>query len=355
MWTTLLFLAGCPRPDSHSADKDSTRTDSTDTGVDSGDTGDSDPDTDDSRETAETGDTNETGDSAWDTAPEDCDRSLPWKSVEAGRFLTCGIHTDGCAECWGIGKEDADGYYLYLGEDKPPAGEYASIRLVNSYGGDINAAVGACGLWEDGTAVCWYWDRWRDPGPYQAVAMANATLFTIDDAGEISSPDDAGLPTAGDFAALAVGEYIGLAIESGGSLRGWFARSSIPEEEQFFGGEWTDVSAGAGACAIDSGGAVRCWDDDWLDSTVGGWYFLDDVPDTPATDVCVTGRYTACILDLDGHPSCWGDWPALVDATPTTATFTQISCGYIHACGVTPEGEIQCWGTNMYGEGDPPS
>jgi hypothetical protein len=28
-----------------------------------------------------------------------CDRTLGWKFVAAGYLQTCGIHTDGCAEC----------------------------------------------------------------------------------------------------------------------------------------------------------------------------------------------------------------------------------------------------------------
>jgi alpha-tubulin suppressor-like RCC1 family protein len=31
-------------------------------------------------------------------------------------------------------------------------------------------------------------------------------------------------------------------------------------------------------------------------------------------------------------------------------TLTQLSAGYSHACGVTPEGRAYCWGDNHYGE-----
>lgn len=104
-----------------------------------GDTGivDSDSGQTETADTGETGETAETGDSdtAVDTAPPRCDRSLGWKYVAAGTYQTCGIHTDGCAECWGQGKEedtggyDTGGRYHWNGEDIPPSGSFTSIAM----------------------------------------------------------------------------------------------------------------------------------------------------------------------------------------------------------------------------------
>jgi hypothetical protein len=123
----VVVLVGCgPRETHPPKGSDTGSGDSAESGatesVDS-DSADSDtgaPDSDSGH--ADTGETAETGDSE---EPPPCDRSRPWIFVDAGMVQTCGIHDDGCAECWGIGEEqsspdwDTAGYH-YEGEDQPP-------------------------------------------------------------------------------------------------------------------------------------------------------------------------------------------------------------------------------------------
>ena len=40
-------------------------------------------------------------------------------------------------------------------------------------------------------------------------------------------------------------------------------------------------------------------------------------------------------------------------ATPPPGTFTQVSAGNIHTCGIKSDGTFTCWGSNSYGQSTP--
>ena len=100
------------------------------------------------------------------------------------------------------------------------------------------------------------------------------------------------------------------------------------------------------------------------------------------------GHYHTCGLQTDGTLACWGDndygqasppaapsprsaratvTPAgcrptapspagatttMAKPTPPAGTFTQVSAGDYHTCGVQTDGTLACWGDNGYGQAD---
>ncbi|MBV9791136.1 MAG: hypothetical protein JOZ51_23270, partial [Chloroflexi bacterium] len=40
-------------------------------------------------------------------------------------------------------------------------------------------------------------------------------------------------------------------------------------------------------------------------------------------------------------------------STPPSGTFTQVSTGYLHSCGLRTDSTIICWGDNSYYQVDP--
>ena len=68
-----------------------------------------------------------------------------------------------------------------------------------------------------------------------------------------------------------------------------------------------------------------------------------------------SGNQTACAVRSDGYARCWGQY-ASTYPPPATSTFTQVSWGISHGCGVLAStGAVACWGVNTYGQATPPA
>jgi alpha-tubulin suppressor-like RCC1 family protein len=59
-------------------------------------------------------------------------------------------------------------------------------------------------------------------------------------------------------------------------------------------------------------------------------------------------------VKTNGSIACWGN-NANGEATPPSGSFTSVSAGYLHTCGVKTDGSIACWGDNYYGQATPPA
>lgn len=124
------------------------------------------------------------------------------------------------------------------------------------------------------------------------------------------------------------------------------------------------VAGGDYSCARTSDNRVFCWGNE---RPVPGWPEISDVPravelPNPASALAV-GRRHACTLDSTGKAYCWG-WnvdgetgtgsgglAAAMIATPTPVAsdvrFRQISAGLGFSCGVSLDGGVYCWGSNV--------
>jgi uncharacterized repeat protein (TIGR01451 family) len=75
-------------------------------------------------------------------------------------------------------------------------------------------------------------------------------------------------------------------------------------------------------------------------------------PDGTFTQVS-GGDFHTCGIRTDGTVACWGaDWDG--QSSPPSGTFTQVSASADHTCGVRDDGTLACWGWNGYGESSPP-
>ena len=57
---------------------------------------------------------------------------------------------------------------------------------------------------------------------------------------------------------------------------------------------------------------------------------------------------------MDGAIECWGTNSAGQAASPP-GTFTKVSAGPNHNCGIRADGTLTCWGGDTYGKATPPS
>lgn len=356
----LVLLAAC----SHPGQDTTTKPHDTDTGLAPDSTA---PDSETATDSRETGETAETGDSVdtdsgVDTAPPLCDRSLGWKFVESGESQTCGIHTDGCAECWGRGASEDYPYpdtgsphhYDWSGEDIPPPGDYVSIAMTahTTWEGET---PNACGILSDGSVVCWGSAETRindvPDGTFSHVTVSEFSACALDTTGSaVPWPDvaDQAIPN-GEFSDVEAGYHFLLLTETGSLLATGFYDTQIESPS----GAFIDIGIGSEyPCAVGETGSVLCWN--WSEPESAETCAITlAAPEGPFVDVCVLGGGLGCALDAAGYASCW-----MVGGTfeaPADETFTQIACGASHVCGVTPDNRIVCWGEDYYGETSPPT
>ncbi len=298
-----------------------------------------------------------------DTGPAPrCDRSVPWTYAAAGREIFCGVHADGCAECWGdepeadTGWDSGPGLHDFGQYDIPNVGFESVVSIVSPYPQARNR--GLCGLTIDREAVCWGRSPAEFSGHYSEVRVGEDFQCGLRSEGGVECPQyrSFGDLFPADATTFDFSGYIAGALRPDGEL--WlglyetrFERVDAPavpyvamdvtENDPSFG-PWFVV------CAIrETEQSLDCWNasDDGSTGEV-----IDTVPPGTFTTVCLTADDHACALDEAGYPTCWGDGPMGEPVEP----LSQLSCGYSDACGVTFDGRLLCWGACDHGECDVP-
>ncbi len=279
------------------------------------------------------------------TAPSDVE-AITFASVSAGG-PTCGLTPAGAAYCWGRGGSLGDGTTtdrLTPTAVMMPAG-VTFTRL--GVGGDT------CGLTPAGAVYCW------GLAPV-AVAMPAGVMFaSLSDAAPYCAVTFAGVVYCwgdNDFGQLGDGTKT-RRLTPGAIV--------IPAGVTF-----TSVSAGwLHACAVTQVGSTYCWGYNG-EGELGDGTTTDRLTPVavvmPAgvsfTSVSV-GRAHTCGLTPGGVAYCWGynlrgrlgDGTTTNRPTPTAvvmpagATFASMSVGWDHTCGVTPAPIAFCWGRNVWG------
>jgi len=313
--------------------------------VDSADTGSAD--SDDSADTGE--------------APDACDETQPWINVSAGAKLTCGVHADGCAECWGLdytGPLDTGVYGHANRHVLPlPPGPWRKLYLQGTGDDYSNTNVRACGEHADGSLECW---GDGEPGGYPSKAYNVAFEFKTVACATVSAgavtcwPENEvaeAYAAPEGIAAIAIADIYISRLRTDGVVETLY--DHWIEVDDPAGGFMAMDASGEAVCALGADGAAWCW---WPGGGIDDHSFLHDLTPTPEGEwasICLTqkgGGNTACALDESGYPTCWGR-----DLGPEPVErFAELSCGEFHVCGLTLDGRIACWGDCENGECDPP-
>lgn len=312
-------------------------------------------DTADTADASDSDDEPDTSDTSTETAEQRCIGSGPWVSVSAGYNGSCGIHPDGCIECWTAtdtgawtSRIDETGWYGQTGNLVPPDGEYSSVDLGRCAGWGTHT----CAIRQlDGGIDCWGSDAWRaasaPPGVWMAVSLGEDDGCALGTSGRIGcwgryigAGDSASYSLAADYVAVSNCDWIVCGLASDGRADCW--QVGLPDDVWSYPGPWTAVTT------------------DWhpeifgvtpegeLSATLGSSFLPD--PPSPAGDLCVTGLDEGgCVLDIDGNVYCSQTLQPVPDGT-----FTSLTCGGIPVCGTTVDGQILCWGDCRYGRCDVP-
>jgi alpha-tubulin suppressor-like RCC1 family protein len=169
-----------------------------------------------------------------------------------------------------------------------------------------------------------------------------------------------------------------LGIASDGSLWAWGSAAYVPAEEGFsnvpvpmsFEGSpvWKQISASYRIfCGVLDDGTAMCGGRSFSGALGGG-----ELQQTSLSPELVTGGHTfthvsvgndhVCGVTLDGRLLCWGDnmrgqlgnGSRKPSAEPTEVAgggvWSSIDCGGDFTCGIKVDGALLCWGSNSVGQ-----
>ncbi len=236
--------------------------------------------------------------------------------LAAGTYHTCALTINGVTYCWGEGRSGQLGDGSTASSSTPVAVSGSLIFGVLAAGGrSTQVSAHSCGLTSDGAAYCWGGDGNLGAGPTTASSTPVAVTGGL------------------SFSVL--------------------------------------VSYGLQTCGLTSAGAAYCWGDPEND---GGFastpYAVWGTGNLRFTALAVGGAH-GCGLATGGAAYCWGYnesgqlgvgtlagpgtcryGPCSGDPVPvvTGLRWVSITAGGAHTCGLTPDGEAYCWGSNAYGQ-----
>jgi alpha-tubulin suppressor-like RCC1 family protein len=248
---------------------------------------------------------------------------------------------------------------LVAGPVQPVSATLATVQVVTGY-------AHTCALTPSGQAYCWGYnsdgelgDNTRTNRHTPVAVQQGGVTFTSITAGGWHT---CGLTSAG--AAWCWG-YNG----NGGLGDNTTTDRTTPVAVQQGGVTFTSITAGENyTCGLTGAGATYCWGWNWAgqlgDNTTTGRSTPVAVQQGSATFTSITGgRYHTCGLTGAGAAYCWGDNDngQLGDNTTTErhtpvavqqggVTFASITAGWYHTCGLTGAGAAYCWGRNWVGQ-----
>ena len=256
------------------------------------------------------------------------DGSTGYTGLAAGGDFVCATTEAGGIQCahHGLLSSGIGGYSGKGSVMQPPTpapdGRYEAVsmgssRALVSVGSGVAFSTYACALTDLGEVDCWR-------------STENKVAY----------PD----PPPGRYVAVSDGFGHTCALTEDGHVACWgwnnYGQTDVPE------GRYTAISAGfSSTCAVNEAGEAACWGhlpdgESWR------------APSQERYRAISTGYYSGCGLTVEGRPACPG-WQPLSEVPPTS--FVAVTVSWTgHACVLSEEGEVACWGGNSRGESDVP-
>ncbi len=283
----------------------------------------------------------------------------------AGYSHSCGLTAAGEAWCWGWNSFGSLGTGSATDSPFPVAvaGGHTFTQLTAS-GWEGHT----CGLIAGGQAFCWGSARFGQLGDGTGNGIQGTDRF-------LPEPVVGGL----SFTTLAAGAGRTCGIATDGNTYCWgrtfdYFTNVYKNVPTLVGGGVPLVSLVVGqelvlgfACGLDSSGAAYCWGTNFFGQLGVGDTLERVVPTAVLGGHTFTqlaaGVYHVCGLTAAGSIFCWGyngtgalgngKLTPRVELAPvplaSTQTFTSVTAGELHSCGLTNTGQALCWGWNQSG------
>ncbi len=300
-------------------------------------------------------------------------------NISAGESHTCGVTNSGVMKCWGDNRFGQLGSGPTAPGAVPQSNTPLGIDLATKYsqvtaGGSHTCGLAFANINTPGTLSCWgdntYGQLGSGPNTAGAVPQSNNPVKV-----------DQGT----NYQQIAAGSLHTCGLTSSGQLKCWGDNSKgqlgirpagtstkpiifLPTVIDDSTAIYLQVTAGAShTCGITSAKVLKCWGDNSMGQLNNGQSLQSYVPlvidsGTQYQNVSA-GAFHTCGITTGGVLKCWGDNsngqlgsgdllpPAL--ATPLvivdSVSYTQVSAGTVHTCGITTGGVLKCWGSNLLG------
>lgn len=299
-------------------------------------------------------------------------------SLDVGTDFSCGVANLGRGYCWGMGERQRLGVQadsLCHGTIAPvdtacsisprrfaPAVTFASV----SVGG-----TSACGIGSDSYVYCWGepdlgqlgdGKRGTPVSDFVVRATVNSVRFKSVTVGGAHACAISTTDTAYCWGADASGQL--------GDARRINSTTPIPLAVGFETFKWSRLSAGEShTCGVSTSGSAYCWGENSSGQLGNG--AVAPIADTPQsvaggatfTEISAGGRHT-CGIATGGDLYCWGANDSLQLGTSTTpnvvsntpllvpgiSNVVQVSAGANHTCAIVQGGQAYCWGSASWGQ-----
>ena len=315
-------------------------------------------------------------------------------SLTAGEDMTCVVDS-GDARCWGANydgqvlgdREDMNGNTVteVLQPTKPDI-PGVGLRTIESH------SQHTCGITTNDDLYCWGFN-WLAAGGSLSSSSQEAfppTQYTLGGSTSVRSVDTGTVHTCAEDGSGTLWCFGTRAFGSIGDGGGQTFTYASPSKVTGFANGFIQVESGGmdtnkggdGAsishdfsCAIDQGGAAKCWGTDASGelgnkanaNTSTGNAAVDapvqvDGLSQDVTDLALGGSH-ACAIQ-NGDVICWGDneYGQIGDGTntqrnapvsvamPSGKTPVDVEAGYFHTCALMADDSVACWGRNSDGQ-----
>jgi alpha-tubulin suppressor-like RCC1 family protein len=271
--------------------------------------------------------------------------------ISAGKQHTCAIVESGAVRCWGDNSVGQFG-------NATVGGNSATPTIVNGVGGATAIFAGheaTCAVVSGGAVMCWGNIPFPGNGaagttntPVQAVGLSGVTAVAVG---------------PGHICALQGGEVWCWGDNQSGKVGQPLDMFMLPSPKKVGLGAVAVAAYADASCAVGTDGNVKCWG-----LAINGSNVSSTPTNVPGTEGSVgvgVGEDFACAISSSGLVKCWGandrgqlgvdratsiGQPSPGAAVTGLSGVVQFGAGLDHACTVTSEGTVRCWGANIQGQ-----
>ena len=286
----------------------------------------------------------------------------------------CGLTSAGKAYCWGPNWSGQLGDGTSARERPVPSAVSGGLAFTSL----VDSGNHRCGLVADGKAYCW--------GSNSSGQLGDGTAGSASDYRSADRSVPVAVLGGPTFASLSAGSGHTCGLTTAGPAYCWGANTQGQLGDGTSGnGDWSDTTANRSApvavlggriftaiavggdhtCALDAGGVAYCWgwnqDGQLGDGTTGTNRVTPTAVSGSLTFSNITaGWHHTCGVTVGGAAYCWGmnymaqltgyTSGSVVPLAVTGWSFSRIWAGDYHTCAITTSGTALCWGLNDWGQ-----